>query len=82
MATAFKPADQMGQKLVHAFARLNNDWRTLFGLARDTGYEKAEIADYIRRHGQIFVLSSTTLAGEPAYRLSDKPSAGVETTYR
>jgi len=78
---AVEPTDRMGQELVHSFERLDNQWRTLFGLSRDTGYEKAAIAEYMRRHGQAFIMSSTTLAGEPAYRLSNRPGVG-EVTHR
>ena len=61
--------DSMGSKILSSFSEPYGRWRTIGGLARDTGYSPSAIHGYILQHPHIFTEFPFRPAGHPVYGL-------------
>lgn len=57
----------IGKRVLLAFARDTAHWRTLGGIARESGRTTREVAEFIEENEQCFVQSSIRFGGSTLY---------------
>ncbi|MDA1190392.1 MAG: hypothetical protein O3A46_01770 [Candidatus Poribacteria bacterium] len=70
MTTMQQSVDTIGGRIVEAFLRYGNQWRTVFGIAQDTGLHFEQVSSFMRENPRHFVTSSVTPGGHQIYRLA------------
>lgn len=65
---------EVAEKIIEVLSGPEADWRTLGGIARESGLPVADVSEYIREHPEDFKQSSITLGGLPLYRIRRIPS--------
>ena len=61
--------DRIGKQVVVAFEGPHAEWRTVGGIARQTGLSEQEIVKCIEEHEEAFKESSVKLGGKVLYGL-------------
>lgn len=64
--------DPIGGKILRAFSRPEDRWRTPGGIAREVGLPTERVEAYIREHPDIFIPSSVTASGTPVYGIREE----------
>ena len=66
----FKTLDNTGQMIMEKAFKNPNDWRTLGGIARATGFTVQEVERYVHEHSSLFMQIPISIAGTVVYRLN------------
>ena len=65
-------ASDIGKRVVPAFARDTARWRSLGGIARESGRTTREVAEFIEDNEHCFVQSSIELGGSTLYGIRNE----------
>jgi len=60
-----------GKAILDAFGRSDNAWRTVSGIARQTGLDRQHVSRFIRDHQDLFELSPVRPSGIPLYGIRE-----------
>ena len=73
-------ADKTGRKVAAAFGAKGGHWRTLGGVARDTGLPEEAVREYVQRKKACFVRSPVSPGGKELYGIKSGavPPAGED----
>lgn len=69
--------DSVAEKVAEALSGPEAEWRTLGGIARESGLPVIKVSEYIRQHPEDFRQSSVKPGGLPLYRIRRKPGQAV-----
>ena len=75
-AEALGQQEAIGMRILGAFQRTNDGWRTAGGVARDSGLPFEAVQSYLRSHPDLFETSSIAPAGMILYALRVDPRTG------
>ena len=64
-------SSQVGGKVLVAFIGDDSVWRTLGGIARESGLTTSEVTDFINENSDYFVQSSVKPGGRALYGIRD-----------
>jgi len=64
--------DPVGKRVLPAFHGAENLWRTVGGVARETGLPAETVQSYINSNPGLFVQSTLTASGSGLYGLRDE----------
>ncbi len=75
-AEALGQQQALAARILGAFQRTNDGWRTVGGVARDSGLPFEAVQTYLRSHPELFETSSIAPAGMALYALRIDPKMG------
>ena len=61
--TRISELDETGQKIMQAFIGPHKEWRTLWGIAKESGLPRETVRNYIEQHPEHFIEADMTLGG-------------------